>query len=1276
MKLNFFSLILFTPILLLSQQHWNVKDNVKWEIPIGTNGDLIQHPKSSIPFEGAVRSNLDPQKFLYRKEFPVNGPGSITATLLSFDEETYNLTTLSKEIRYSNEYQLKSGISKERSTYTAWIELTPIRMNPSGQFHRILNVEFDLNFIPNFAPPQLPPFTKNSVLETGQIFKISVSKKGIYKIDKNYLEKNLKINVANIDPRNIHIYGNGGQKLPESNDQYREDDLVENAIYVAGESDQIFNDQDYILFYATGPDIQTYDASINDYINIKNPYSQKSYFYIKINDKPGKRISEKPELFSPSFTTNQSLETIHHQKELTNIIAGDQCNHGTGQQWFGEELSNSRELDFGTEFSFPELDPTKTAKVSCVFATRATQGTQLIININDSKIVKNLSPISSYQCTYKFAENNTIKSDLKLNSSATKVNIKFPISSSDSEGWLDWFQITSWKNLIWNGVPMYVLNPEASSFQTTAYTINNANTTLTTWDVTQPLNISSVKNNTINNTLTFVDESFQKNNQYVVFNAATANAQPDFNGTVENQNLHMLDNLDFAIIYHASLKDEALRLLKHRQQFSSLVGVAVDIEQIYNEFSSGTKDPTSVRDFARMLYSRNTRFKYLTLFGSASYDYRYLNTKNKDLNLVPTYETPESLDPIYGFPSDDYFGLLDNGEGENLNGKLDIAVGRIISRTIDEARIMVDKIIRYDTDPLTLGDWRLNNLFTADDEDGNTHFYDMDRIAIFNQEKNKNINQQKVYLDAYEQVSTPGGERYPEVTKAINDAIFQGNFVYAYMGHGGPTGLAQERVLQEPDIKVWDNIYKMPLMITATCTFTSFDDPSITSAGNLTLLNKGGVIGLFSTVRPVYADANYILTRDVFDQLYNIENGKHLTMGEILKRAKNKNGSSENTRKFMLFGDPSQTLAYPKLENEILSINDKPLSQSPDTLRALQTVKIKGRVIQPGGNIVSDFNGILNATIFDKEITLKTRRNDPGSNVSSFNIQKNIIFKGSTEVKDGIWEFSFIIPKDINYSFGAGKISLYASNLKDLDAAGYTDHFIVGGFKSDTLLNDQPPVVNLFMNNDQFANGGITDENPKIFAKISDDLGINITGNSIGHDLTAIIDQNSQSPIILNNYFKSKLNDFKSGEVTYPLKNLASGKHTLTVTAWDISNKMGSANIEFNVLNKDAVSIDRVYNYPNPFSKHTQFQFETNWTGIPLEINIYIQTITGKLVKTITKRITPDGYRITNLDWDGKDDFGSDLANGVYVYQIKINGELDGEIIKKQSKIEKLLILK
>ena len=302
----------------------------------------------------------------------------------------------------------------------------------------------------------------------------------------------------------------------------------------------------------------------------------------------------------------------------------------------------------------------------------------------------------------------------------------------------------------------------------------------------------------------------------------------------------------------------------------------------------------------------------------------------------------------------------------------------------------------------------------------------------------------------------------------------------------------------------------------------------------------------------------------------------------------------------------------------------------------------------------------------NKEITLKTRRNDPGSNVSSFNIQKNIIFKGSTEVKDGIWEFSFIIPKDINYSFGAGKISLYASNLKDLDAAGYTDHFIVGGFKSDTLLNDQPPVVNLFMNNDQFANGGITDENPKIFAKISDDLGINITGNSIGHDLTAIIDQNSQSPIILNNYFKSKLNDFKSGEVTYPLKNLASGKHTLTVTAWDISNKMGSANIQ----------ITNVLNYPNPFVNYTQFWFTHNKPFEPLEVQVQVMTVSGKIVWSKNQIITTEGFLSREIKWDGKDDFGSDLANGVYVYQIKINGELDGEIIKKQSKIEKLLILK
>ncbi|HQX43371.1 MAG TPA: type IX secretion system sortase PorU [Saprospiraceae bacterium] len=1269
------------PYILFAQQSYTNTFNFEWINLDKSNKGLVQKGPIDI-FNGALRDQSTPDIPVLRYEIPLQIEGSINIKLLVNQSEIVNFNstgTLNQIPNLEDDFVTRYSIFNERGRTKAIVELIPLKKSSHQSYERILSCKIDVFFVPNIVSrsPNTPPYTYNSILKSGNIYKIALSNKGIYKLDKNYLEKNLKISLASVDPKNIHIYGNGGVPLPESNSVARIDDLKENSLYINGEEDGVFDENDYILFYANGPDSQIYNEGSEDFLYTKNPYSQKSYYYIKIDNTPGLRVLKNNFIESGNYVSSSGLLSIHHEKELYNLLDLDECNHGSGQKWYGEDLGNSRSLDLNSIFYFPGLDQSRKTKLKALFASRSNRTSTLNINVDGESVSKSLSTIG-YSCTSNFAANNFIFSDLNLKNELPKIKITFPDNGSSSDGWLDWIQLTAWRKYDYLSKPLFVFDPESKLNSFSTYKIANPGSNLFCWNITSSLNPVEIPYKVISGNLEFTDESFGKLSEYLVFDPSANYPAPEYIGSVENQNLHGLEIYDFAIIYYKDFKNEAERLLQHRQKHSNIKGVIVDVDHIYNEFGCGSKDPTAIRDFLRMLYLRNPQFRYVTLLGAASYDFRYLNTKIKDQNLVSTYETSESLDPINSFPTDDYFGLLDENEGENLAGLLDLSIGRILARTQEEARDFVDKIIRYDTDPNTYADWRLNLIFSGDDEDGNIHMSDMDRIAQSVKSQNPLFNQQKIYLDAYEQITTPGGERYPEVNKAINTSVFTGALVFSYMGHGGPTGLGQERILQDFDIRQWDNLNKMFLMVTATCTFTGFDDPEITSAGQLTMLQKGGTIGMFSTVRAVYASENYQLTNSVFNNFYGKENGKFLTMGEILTRSKNQNsapGILQNSRKFLLFGDPSQTLAYPILENEVLSINDRPLGPILDTIRALQTVRVKGRVKLPNGQTASDFNGLLYTTVFDKPIDLKTRANDPSSREQTFSIQKNIIFKGNSEVKNGEWEFTFIVPKDINFSIGQGKISLYATNEKNLDASGYTDKFLIGGFTSDTTTKDLPPVVKLYINNDQFVSGGITDENPKIFARISDDMGINISGNSIGHDLSAIIDLNTESPIILNNFFKSQLNDYRSGEITYPLKNLKPGKHTLSLIAWDITNNQGSANIEFNVIDNDDISLERVLNYPNPFNRKTNFQFETNLTGLPLEVTIYIQSISGKMVKTIQKNINMDGYRTAEIEWDGTDDFGSKLANGVYLYQIRVSGDTGTTSVNKRSKHQKLLIL-
>jgi hypothetical protein len=468
------------------------------------------------------------------------------------------------------------------------------------------------------------------------------------------------------------------------------------------------------------------------------------------------------------------------------------------------------------------------------------------------------------------------------------------------------------------------------------------------------------------------------------------------------------------------------------------------------------------------------------------------------------------------------------------------------------------------------------------------------------------------------------------------------------------------------------------LLITATCSFASYDDPSITSAGEVAFLKEdGGAIGLFTTVRAVYSLDNKRLTQAVFDTIFTKVDGEYMEIGEIMRRSKNSNWEDTtrvNARKFSLLGDPGLKLAIPKFKIYTTAVNGIPVNATLDTLRALDKVTITGFVGDESGNILSNFNGILNPTVFDKTFLAQTLGNDASSPVKDFKMQNRVLFKGAASVTNGTFSFTFIIPKDIDYSYGKGKISYYATDGIKEDANGYFEGLIIGGTSATSVIDDQGPDIELFMNNEQFVFGGVTDANPILFAKLTDDFGINISGNSIGHDLTAVLDEDTQQSFILNSFYEAELDDYTKGTVKFPLSGLENGKHTISLKAWDIANNSNESYTEFYVTDEAENGLAHVLNYPNPFANQTCFQFEHNLANTELEVLIYIYSISGQLVKTIEHQGYYDGFRVTDIKWDGTDDFGSKLANGVYLYKIKVKASQFN--LRKESEFEKLVILK
>ncbi|MFN5646185.1 MAG: type IX secretion system sortase PorU, partial [Sphingobacteriales bacterium] len=753
---------------------------------------------------------------------------------------------------------------------------------------------------------------------------------------------------------------------------------------------------------------------------------------------------------------------------------------------------------------------------------------------------------------------------------------------------------------------------------------------------------------------------------------------PVFTGRVSNQNLHGSPQVPYIIVTHASLLFEANRLAEYHRQNDGLAYVVADVQQIYNEFSSGTPDPSAIRDFVKMFYDRAgadtlQRPKYLLLFGDGSFDYK---EKTDSLtNLVPVFESFNSLDPLVSYVSDDFFGLLDDNDDVNSVtpvSYLDIGIGRVPASTVAQAKAYIDKVIAYGK---SFGPWRNQMSFVADDEDINTHFNDAEIISKTAGASNEAVNIAKMYLDAYVQESGSGGSRYPQVNEAINRRMFTGNLIWNYSGHGGSSRLAQEAILEADMVNVWSNAQKLPLFITATCDFAPYDDPAIQSLGdNILMRPLTGAIGLMTTTRPVFAFSNRVINNNYLaTALYRQPDGKYLTLGEAVKRTKNytyqTSGDALNNRKFTLLGDPALTLGYPKMKVVTTAINNIAAAAYTDTLKALNRYTITGEVRNLQGVLMTDFSGNVYPVLYDKEQELSTRGNDPGSRVAGFRQQLNPVFAGKAKVQGGKFSYTFIVPKDIDIRTGRGRLSYYADNGAT-DGAGTETNWYVGGLGNEVKDDGQGPVVRAYLNDEKFVNGGIVNENPVLIVKLTDSSGINTVGTGIGHDLTATLDDDPRKIYILNDFYEADTS-FRNGTIRFPLAGLSPGPHNLKIKAWDVFNNSSEQILEFLVAKQEELALKHVLNYPNPFTTNTRFWFEHNRPGEQLQVFIRIMTVTGKVVKTIQRTITTIGNRSDEISWDGRDDYGAKLGRGVYLWQLSVRTS-DG---KRVQKLEKLVIL-
>ncbi len=1148
-----------------------------------------------------------------------------------------------------------------------------------GKLFRLKRIDFALTETP--APSKPKDFVTSSVLRdgTGIWYKIAITKDGIYKIDKAFLAS-CGISTSGLNPSSINIYGNGEGIMPELNSVPRTDDLAKNAIYISGESDGSFDDDDFILFYGWGPHRWDPSGTV-EFDQKRNVYSDYSYYFININNNETplriQSLSEIPDVPSASVDSYDFRDS--YENDLVSLVGG-------GQRWYGELFDI--ELEKTINFSIPNID-TNAVKFKTAIATNASSGagTSQKYSVNGLTLLESALPstgVDYVRSTKSFSFTNP-SANIPLKISITR-------NSPSVLTYLDRIIVNTRRKLVFYGTQFGFRNLTLTQpGQIANYTISSFPTSGFIWDITDKHNPKKVIGNLSGTEFSFKTEFIYK--EYCASNG-TSFFTPENTGSVSYQNLHALEQAEMLIVTHPDFLSQSNRLADLHRNQGMTVNV-VQIDQIFNEFSSGAPDAGAIRMLAKMFYDRgisnpSNRIKYLLLFGDGTYDPK--NRVPDNNNYILTYQVENSENHISALVTDDFYGMLDDNEAISSADLLDIGIGRILASNTTQARQQVDKIEHYmnngsnlfssssvsccldDNRTSTFGDWRLKFVQIADDEESG-YFVNTDTEPQYElvKQNHREMNCDKLYLDAFKQETTAGGQRYPDVYNAITDRVQRGQLIVNYVGHGGEVGLAEERVVTIPQINSWSNINYLNLFVSATCEFTKYDDPSRISAGEWASLNPvGGSIALMTTTRSVFFGVNSSTGKAFYQNVFQRESdGSPLTFGEIVRRTKNASGSSDNKRSFTLIGDPALKIALPQFKVVTDSINGKnPLIQI-DTMKALNKVRVKGHISDFNGNTLSNFNGIVVPTIYDKAKDYKTLGQDLNSPEIEYEQQRNLVYKGKGSVTNGYFDFSFVVPKDIALNIDYGKISYYAYD-QNSDAYGFDTNFRIGGIGQVGLNDTQGPQVDLYLNDLQFVNGSITDETPVLLMKLFDENGINTVGNGIGHDIVGILDGNSNSPIVLNDYYSSDLNSFQTGEVRYQFSTLSQGKHSLEVKVWDVNNNSTTATLDFIVQEKKVPELDHVYNYPNPFTNKTEFMFEHNQSCSFLEAQIQIYTVSGKLVKTIQKTIPTKGFRAEGIEWDGLDEYGDELARGVYVYRLKIKTETE----ETAEKTEKLVILR
>ncbi len=1101
-----------------------------------------------------------------------------------------------------------------------------------------------------------------SVLSSGKWYKLSVQLDGVYKIDYSLLRK-MGINPDQVDPGKIQVYGGVNGMLPQSNSSPRISELKELSIFVKGGEDGKFNKGDYLLFFGQGPDSYQLIPSKGIFGYQNHLYTDKNFYFITLDRGVGRRMTDLESLTGNFPVSNEFDDFAYYETEQYNELH-------SGRDWFGEQFDTK--TTYTIRFEIPGIMEGASIKLVSNVMAQSFNETSFQLSYNSVMIgVQKVPPIADAQYTPKgFEVTDTLVTTSTIVKGSSQDNqdiqLKFvKAGTGRSVGYLDYLLLQTKRKLALYGDQTIFHSLRSLDQLVTRFSIATMPIDGMVWDVTDPFNARVQQSTNGSGATTFAAPSASLRKYIALSNKNYP--LPVVEGEVLNQNLHGLSSVDFLIVSAPEFLSEAQRLASHRQSKNSLTSVVVTTTQVYNEFSGGKQDITAIRDLVKYLYNSNSGIKYLLLFGRGSYDYKNYLPYNK--NFVPTYESRNSLSPLETYSSDDYFAFLENNEGnwgENPteDHTMDIGVGRMPVKKIEEAKTVVTKIIQYENQ--NWGDWRKEILFVADDGDYNIHQGQSDRMAEAIETNHPEFNTQKIYVDAFQQKISKIGQVSPDATTALSNAVRKGVVIINYTGHGSEQQWMEERILNQVSLDKWKTASRYPLLITATCEFGRNDDPGLISTGELSLLKKdGGSIGLVTTARPVNSSTNFTLNQAFYQSLFTKDQYQFRRLGDVLRDTKNNSISGISNRNFSLLGDPSMKLALPEAEVRVTQIIN--LSSGSDTLKGLSKIRLTGRVYR-NGLADAGYKGTVSIALHDKATSEKTKgdENPP----FAFKGRDNAVFHGQASIRDGQFEIEFIIPKSINPAVGSGKISLYAfSETNGNDVTGIQAPIKIGSLEKLPGTDSKGPTIELYMGDTTFVDGGLSGSNSRIVAILSDDNGIN-TSNFVPQDnITAIVDDTLT--FTLNKYYQSDVDNPKRGKVSYPVDDMKPGLHHLTLRASDTFGNIASTSISFSVSDQPGIQIEQWISYPNPVTSSATFHFKHNRSGEDLEAVVTVYDQLGQQMVSNTYLVNGSAYQVDLPVWDATTGSGTKLTGGLYLLKLSIRSLLDGS---KNEKITKVII--